>query len=76
MKMVRMFDSTILIEAENKKELEILQDLIFTDFYNNTQFSLINYHFMLELGEGKTIETLENWLVNRLGYDVEPLFEF
>lgn len=76
LRMVRMFDSTILIEAINEKELDVLRELIFTDFYNNTQFSLINYHFMLELREGKTIEMLETWLVDELGYDVEPLFEF
>ena len=75
LRMVRMFDNTILIEAINEQELEILRELIFTDFYN-TQFSLINYHFMLELREGKTIEMLENWLVSQLGYDIEPLFEF
>ena len=76
MKMVRMFDSTILIEARNKKELNVLRELIFTDFYESCNFSLIGYHFMLQLRKEIKIETLENWLVNRLGYDVEPLFEF
>lgn len=74
--MVRMFDNTILIEAINEKELNVLRELIFTDFYESCNFSLIGYHFMLQLREEIEIEMLENWLVSQLGYDVEPLFEF
>lgn len=76
LRMVRMFDNTILIEAINEKELEILRELIFTDFYESCNFILIGYHFMLQLREEIEIETLENWLIEQLGYNIEPLFEF
>lgn len=69
-----MFDNTILIEAINEKELDVLRESIFTDFYESCNFSLIGYHFMLQLRE--EIETLENWLIEQLGYNIEPLFEF
>lgn len=75
MRMVRMYDGAVLIEAENKNEVTVLADLIFKDdFYTNHNFALVNSHFLFE--PKVDLSVIENWLVEQLGYEVEPLFEF
>jgi hypothetical protein len=72
--MVRMYDGVVLIEACNKKEKEVLAELIFSGFFNGIDFALIESHFMLK--PNVDVEVIEKWLVEQLGYEVEPLFEF
>lgn len=75
MRMVRMYDGAVLIEAENAKDCEVLADLIFKDdFYTNNNFALVNRHFLFEPKVDLTI--IEKWLVEQTGNEVEPLFEF
>jgi len=75
MRMVRMYDGAVLIEAENSKDCEVLADLIFKDdFYTNNNFALVNRHFLFEPKVDLTI--IEKWLVEQTGSEVEPLFEF
>lgn len=75
MRMVRMYDGAVLIEAENTKDCEVLADLIFKDeFYTNHNFALVNYHFLFEPKVDLSI--IEKWLVEQTGSEVEPLFEF
>ena len=75
MRMVRMYDGAVLIEAENTKDCEVLADLIFKDdFYTNNNFALVNRHFLFEPKVDLTI--IEKWLVEQTGSEVEPLFEF
>lgn len=75
MRMVRMYDGAVLIEAENTKDCEVLADLIFKDdFYTNNNFALVNRHFLFEPKVDLSI--IEKWLVEQTGSEVEPLFEF
>lgn len=75
MRMVRMHGGAVLIEAENRDEVTVLADLIFKDeFYTNHNFALVNYHFLFEPKVDLSI--IEKWLVEQLGYEIEPLFEF
>jgi len=75
MRMVRMYDGAVLIEAENSKDCEALADLIFKDdFYTNNNFALVNRHFLFEPKVDLSI--IEKWLVEQTGSEVEPLFEF
>lgn len=75
MRMVRMYDGAVLIEAENAKDCEVLADLIFKDdFYTNNNFALVNRHFLFEPKVDLTI--IEKWLVEQTGSEIEPLFEF
>lgn len=74
MRMVRMHDGVVLIEACNQKEKKVLAELIFSGFFNGIDFALIEYHFMLK--PIVDVEVIEKWLVEQLGYEVEPLFEF
>lgn len=75
MRMVRMYDGAVLIEAENAKDCEVLADLIFKDdFYTNNNFALVNRHFLFEPKVDLSI--IEKWLVEQTGCEVEPLFEF
>lgn len=75
MRMVRMYDGAVLIEAENSKDCEVLADLIFKDdFYTNNNFALVNRHFLFEPKVDLSI--IEKWLVEQTGSEVEPLFEF
>ena len=75
MKMVRMYDGAVLIEAENTKDCEVLADLIFKDdFYTNNNFALVNRHFLFEPKVDLSI--IEKWIVEQTGSEVEPLFEF
>lgn len=74
MRMVRMHDGVVLIEACNKKEKEVLAELIFSGFFNGIDFALIEYHFILK--PIVDIEVIEKWLTEQLGYEIEPLFEF
>lgn len=75
MRMVRMYDGAVLIEAENTKDCEVLADLIFKDdFYTNNNFALVNRHFLFEPKVDLTI--IEQWLIEQTGREVEPLFEF
>ena len=49
MRMVRMYDGAVLIEAENTKDCEVLADLIFKDDFNtNNNLELVNLHFLFE----------------------------
>lgn len=75
MRMVRMYDGAVLIEAENAKDCEVLADLIFKDdFYTNNNFALVNRHFLFEPKVDLSI--IEKWIVEQTGSEVEPLFEF
>lgn len=75
MRMVRMYDGAVLIEAENTKDCEVLADLIFKDdFYTNNNFALVNRHFLFEPKVDLSI--IEKWIVEQTGSEVEPLFEF
>lgn len=75
MRMVRMYDGAVLIEAENSKDCEVLADLIFKDdFYTNNNFALVNRHFLFEPKVDLSI--IEKWIVEQTGSEVEPLFEF
>ena len=44
MRMVRMHDGVVLIEACNQKEKEVLAELIFSGFFKGIDFALIEYH--------------------------------
>nr|DAJ70139.1 MAG TPA: hypothetical protein [Caudoviricetes sp.] len=75
MRMVRMYDGAVLIEAENSKDCEVLTNLIFKDdFYTNNNFALVNRHFLFEPKVDLSI--IEKWIVEQTGSEVEPLFEF
>ena len=74
MRMVRMHDGVVLIEACNKKEKEVLAELIFSGFFKGIDFALIESHFMLK--PIVEVEVIAKWLKEQLGYEVEPLFEF
>ena len=75
MRMVRMYDGAVLIEAENSKDCEVLADLIFKDdFYTNNNFALVNRHFLFDPKVDLSI--IEKWIVEQTGSEVEPLFEF
>ena len=75
MRMVRMYDGAVLIEAENSKDCEVLTNLIFKDdFYTNNNFALVNRHFLFEPKVDLSI--IEKWIVEQTGSEIEPLFEF